>query len=140
MEIINWRKALAAAEFDAGAGIAHAPLVGTPEYRWHITRLAPGKRVKAHMHFVHEEHYQIVEGRGMFYVGHVDNASNEVVWDEGTVVVAGDVFTVQAGQVHQLANTKANGHPTEEDLILIFGCHDSHLSERNRMEVEDYPV
>ncbi len=110
--IYNWQIALKAAIPDLLAGISHAALCGTEEFRLHVTRLEPGTRVKAHRHMEGEELYIIVSGEGLLYTGTVDESA-------------------QTEQVHQLHNTGSG------PLVLIFGCPDSHLGA-DRSIVPDY--
>lgn len=128
--IYNWQIALRAAIPDVLAGISHAALCGTEEFRLHVTRLEPGTRVKAHRHMEGEELYIIVSGEGLLYTGTVDeNAQTD--WTEPLAVSPGDTFCIRPKQVHQLHNTGS------EPLVLIFGCPDAHLGA-DRFIVPDY--
>lgn len=65
----EWRQALNASQFDKVAGIKHAKLHGTPEWRYHVAEIAT--RVNCHYHRHGEEVYEVVEGAGILHFGAV---------------------------------------------------------------------
>lgn len=67
----EWRQALSTSQFDKEAGIKHAKLHGTPEWRYHVAEIA--SRVNCHYHRHGEEVYEVVEGAGILHFGAVEN-------------------------------------------------------------------
>lgn len=129
--VTNFNQALRSAKLDEGAGIAHAALAGSADFRLHITKLLPGAKVKAHRHGEGDELYIIQAGTATLYSGRsVEDEGEE--WFEPVAVEAGATFTVSPGMLHQLHNTG------DTPLILIFGCPDSHL-DNDRVIVADCP-
>lgn len=127
--VTNFNQALQSAELDEGAGVAHAALAGSADFRVHITKLLPGAKVKAHRHDEGDELYIIQAGTATLYTGRsVEDEAEE--WFEPVAVEAGATFTVSPGMLHQLHNTG------DTPLVLIFGCPDSHL-DTDRVVVAD---
>ncbi len=127
--VTNFNEALQSAELDEGAGVAHAALAGSVDFRVHITKLLPGAKVKAHRHDEGDELYIIQAGTATLYTGRsVEDEAEE--WFEPVAVEAGATFTVSPGMLHQLHNTG------DTPLVLIFGCPDSHL-DTDRVVVAD---
>lgn len=67
----EWRQALSKSQFDKAAGIKHAKLHGSPEWRYHVAEIA--SKVNCHYHRHGEEVYEVVEGSGILYFGAVEN-------------------------------------------------------------------
>ncbi len=127
--VTNFNQALQSAKLDEGAGIAHAALAGSADFRVHITKLLPGAKVKAHRHDEGDELYIIQAGTATLYTGRsVEDEAEE--WFEPVAVEEGATFTVSPGMLHQLHNTG------DTPLVLIFGCPDSHL-DTDRVVVAD---
>jgi mannose-6-phosphate isomerase-like protein (cupin superfamily) len=82
--------------------------------------LKAGKKLPAHFHNQGVEVYQILSGDGTFELGQVTDG--QVVWEECLPVKEGDLFEVQAGQVHRLSGGR-------EDLRLLFITPPTHLGE-----------
>lgn len=113
-----WKKALQSTKKDTAVGIAHAEVCGNSEYRIHIAAIS--KKVACHFHQVGNEDYRIVSGTGVLHWGRVNHA--EVSWEEAISVRQKDSFTIPEQCAHQLENTGP------EDLIILFGCPDTHLT------------
>lgn len=122
MEILNYNTELKKYSPDPDAGINHAPLAGNADYRLHITVLKPGNCILMHVHRLGSEHYIVMEGEGTIYIGSEIPHTNLAKVEHSYAVRKGDTFEIQPGQAHQLVNSGSN------DLLLIFGCPDSHLS------------
>ena len=67
----EWRQALNASQFDKAAGIKHAKLHGSPEWRYHVAEIT--SKVNCHYHRHGEEVYEVVEGAGILHFGAVEN-------------------------------------------------------------------
>lgn len=120
MQITNYQQALQEAIKDEKAGIKIAKLSGNADFSLYVTELEPNAQVNAHYHNQGVEIYQILTGNGEIHLGKPD-INNKVLWQPAFNVKAGDVFTIEPGTVHQLKN------PHNKNLILIFGCSESHL-------------
>ena len=118
------------AKFDYVVGILIAHLTGSDEFSLFGAEIAPRRKVGAHYHKSGIEIYQIVEGNGMMHTGLPDN-NNNVNWHNAMRVKKGDCFTVNEGEVHQLANEN------DSKLIAIICCPKSHLST-DRIVVKGY--
>lgn len=119
--IKNLKEELGNAIADPTVNIAIAHLGGAPESRLHAAMLRPGEKVGAHFHNHGAEIYFIMQGEGTIYTGVV--TADGIVQNQPVHVRAGDSFCIQPGQIHQLRNCG------EEDLLLLFACPDSHLSD-----------
>ena len=118
------------AKLDDVVGIRVAHLTGSDEFSLFGAEIAPRRKVGAHYHKSGIEIYQIVEGNGMMHTGLPDN-NNNVNWHNSMRVKKGDCFTVNEGEVHQLANEN------DSKLIAIICCPKSHLST-DRIVVKGY--
>lgn len=130
-EIIKdqYQQALNNAEVDEVVGISHAEISGDSEYRTHVASIR--ERVGCHFHKIGDEDYKIISGKGKFHFGKVDSENN-VNWQNPIEVSENQSFTIPEGFAHQLENIG------ESDLIITFGCPDSHLST-DRTMVGDSP-
>jgi mannose-6-phosphate isomerase-like protein (cupin superfamily) len=118
------------AKFDDVVGIRIAHLTGKDEFSLFGAEIAPCRKVGAHYHKSGIEIYHIVEGNGIMHTGLPDN-NNNVNWHNSMRVKKGDCFTVDEGEVHQLANEN------DGKLIAIICCPKSHLST-DRIVVKGY--
>lgn len=124
--IVNWEKLISSANLDPEVGIAIAKLTGDVEFAMYVTRISPGKKVGAHAHSHGHEIYQILEGTGTISMSPENGA---VKTDR--FVSKGDFFTIPPGTFHQLKNTGT------QDLILVFGCPETHLSTDRILATSD---
>lgn len=118
-----WRDAVLSAQPDPVVGIRHAALGGDETYRRHVA-LIPD-RVGCHFHASGNEDYAVVQGKGTLYWGKVEREGHEyaVRWGKPLSVQEGDRFVIPEGYAHQLAREGGG------DLIILFGCPDSHLND-----------
>ncbi len=126
MDITNLYAILEQAETDPAVGIKVVRMTGDEGFSLFGAEIAGHKKVGAHYHDKGIETYQIIEGQGVIHLG-VPAAGDAVDWRESLPVAAGDCFTVEQGQVHQLENTS----PTR--LVAVFGCPTSHLGTDRTM-------
>lgn len=126
----NLYKTIENAKFDDVVGIRIAHLTGSDEFSLFGAEIAPRRKVGAHYHKSGIEIYHIVEGNGMMHTGMQDD-NNNVNWHNSMRVKRGDCFTVNEGEVHQLANEN------DSKLIAIICCPKSHLST-DRIVVKGY--
>lgn len=119
--ISNLFELITSAKLDPEVGIRVAHLTGSEKFSLFGAEIAPHKAIGAHYHIYGEEIYQLVEGKGVMYIGKPDDNGN-VAWDLPFNIGKGDCYTVSEGHVHQLFNN------SNERLIVIFGCPKSHLS------------
>ncbi|MFZ7102379.1 MAG: cupin domain-containing protein [Peptococcaceae bacterium] len=116
----NLSEALGKTKRDEAVGIKIVKLTGNDTLAFYAAEIESHKRVGAHYHTQGTEIYQIVKGQGEIYIG--IPGSEQVDWKEPVTVKAGDCFTVNELEVHQLVNTG------NEQLIIIFACPFSHIS------------
>ena len=121
LELRNIKEALKEAKRDETVGIRITKLTGNDTVAIYAAEIDGYKRVGAHYHTEGIELYQVVEGTGSIYIG-LPKSDGEVDWKEPVAVVAGDCFTVNAGEVHQLVNSSS------KQLIIVFVCPYSHIS------------
>lgn len=124
LDIKNWEQAIEIAIMDPSVGISSARLSGDDNFAMYVTRIAPNKKVGAHVHAEGLEIYQILSGYGTMAT------ANSIGTKFLNSVKEGDFFTVPQGIIHQLKNTGST------DLILVFGCPITHLST-DRVLIED---
>ena len=115
------KQALQRAVPDREAHIRHARLNDSSDWGLHVSEIFD--RVACHVHFSGTEVYEIICGDGIIYSGPVKNTEGkcEVEQPVATIVGPGDVFQIPEGVAHQLVRK------SEEPLIIIFACPDSHL-------------
>ena len=130
-----WEEALNAAVPDPVVHIRHAPIEGTPEYRTHVAAIP--SQVGCHFHAHGDEGYAVVSGKGTLHWGKAvkDLKGYHVEWETPVDVSKGDSFVIPEGYAHQLRK-RGDG-----DLVIIFGCPDSHLNDtEDRTLLADAPV
>jgi mannose-6-phosphate isomerase-like protein (cupin superfamily) len=130
LKVRNLTKVLQEARLDPDVNIKIASLGGDEKMMMGVTELQPGAKINAHVHAHDAEIYYILRGEGEMYIG----TQNElrVSWNNPVKVKEGDVFTIDAGVVHQLKNASK-----ERSLILMFSTPWSHL-KGDRVITEDY--
>lgn len=128
-----------AQETDPAVGIAIVPLSGQgsvitsdgQEYKFYVARVAPGKHVNPHVHFIGEEPYRIVTGEGgIMHIGTVKGQT--VTWKSAETKKAGGEIIVQGGEVHSFENIGTT------IVDFVFACPDSHLSAKDRIVTTGY--
>jgi len=117
----NIYEALKAAIWDETVGIKIVKLTGNDSFAFYAAEIDAYKRVGAHYHTEGVEVYQVIEGKGNIYIG-TPKAEGEVDWKQPVSVKAGDCFTVNSHEVHQLINI------SDERLVIVFACPFSHIS------------
>lgn len=135
VEEAEWRSSLANAQADLSVGILHAALSGDTNYRLHVASIP--SQVGCHFHAVGNEDYAIVSGCGTLHWGKASKTNDQyrVEWERSIEVKTGDSFVIPAGYAHQL---RKRG---EENLVILFGCPDSHLrDDQDRMLLPDAPL
>ncbi len=132
LDLSNIKEALKEAKPDGAVGIRISKLTGNDIVAFYAAGIDGYKRVGAHYHNEGIELYQIIEGTGNIFIGS-PRSDGEVDWKEPVKVVAGDCFTVTAGEVHQLINSSGN------QLIIVFVCPYSHIST-DRTVVKGVPL
>jgi mannose-6-phosphate isomerase-like protein (cupin superfamily) len=121
LKMNNLCEVLAGQELDPAVGIKVARLAGDESFSLFGAEIAAGTKLSAHYHREGIEIYYILGGSGRMSLGdRVDDS--RVAWEEHFEVRAGDCFTVQAGQVHQLHNTG------DAVMNALFGCSAAHLT------------
>ena len=121
VELNNLFTTLAGKELDPAVGIRVARLSGEDAFCFFGAEISAGTKLSAHFHREGPEIYYILAGKGRMSLGDLEGEVG-VHWEEVFDVAAGDCFTVQPGQVHQLEN---NGHSS---LNALFGCSATHLT------------
>jgi mannose-6-phosphate isomerase-like protein (cupin superfamily) len=118
-----WQAALSGAVADPVVHIRHAPIKGTPEYRIHVAAIP--SQVGCHFHAHGNEDYAVVSGKGTLHWGKAvpDSKGWQVEWETPVDVTEGDSFVIPEGYAHQLRKRGAG------DLVILFGCPDSHLND-----------
>jgi mannose-6-phosphate isomerase-like protein (cupin superfamily) len=119
MDIKNIYSELQKAPLDKQAGIKLIKLTGDSEISVFAAEISPHRALNAHFHEVGIETYQILSGKGLMKVGSLKN--NEVIWHNKINVQTGDCYSINANEVHQIANE------SDETLLAIFSCPESHL-------------
>jgi mannose-6-phosphate isomerase-like protein (cupin superfamily) len=130
-----WRSRLKEAQSDFSVGILHAALTGDSNYRLHVASIP--SQVGCHFHAIGNEDYAVVSGAGTLHWGKVGKTNDEyqVTWEQPVAVETGDRFIIPEGYAHQL---RSRG---EENLVIIFGCPDSHLDDtQDRSLLPDAPL
>jgi mannose-6-phosphate isomerase-like protein (cupin superfamily) len=130
-----WRSHLQEAQTDASVGILHAALSGNSDYRLHVASIP--SQVGCHFHAIGNEDYAVVSGAGTLHWGKVSTTKDayQVNWEHPVAVKTGDRFVIPEGYAHQL---RSGG---EENLVIIFGCPDSHLNNaQDRTLLPDAPL
>ncbi len=131
-ETSNLFQALENARPDEAVGISIASLTeGTP-FGLFAARLPAGAGVGAHYHVEGKEIYHILRGEGIMMRG-VPGDGGSVEWRPSLALREGDVYTVEAGEVHQLRNSS-----DREELVVAFICSKSHMGE-DRIMTEGAP-
>jgi mannose-6-phosphate isomerase-like protein (cupin superfamily) len=131
MNLSNWKDALQSAILDPSVGIRIAPLTSEKEeFCLFVTEILPDKKVGAHYHQKGTEIYGILQGNGILKTASPIGGQRECQDIKSITVKAGDFFNINSGTVHQLKNTG------DGPLILIFGCHSTHLTS-DRILVDD---
>jgi mannose-6-phosphate isomerase-like protein (cupin superfamily) len=119
-EVRNILELVKTARVDPAVGIRIVQVTGNDHIGLYVAELAPHSRVTAHYHRAGNEIYQIVHGEGKLYTG-VPSTDSVVTWDTPVIVMSGDCFTVQEGQVHMLENTGLL------PMIAIIFCPAAHI-------------
>jgi mannose-6-phosphate isomerase-like protein (cupin superfamily) len=130
-----WRERLGAAQTDLSVGILHTDLSGDSDYRLHVASIP--SQVGCHFHAIGNEDYAIVAGCGTLHWGKVSKVKGayQVSWEQPVAVETGDSFVIPEGYAHQL---RSRG---EENLVILFGCPDSHLNDtQDRTLLPDAPL
>jgi mannose-6-phosphate isomerase-like protein (cupin superfamily) len=131
METCNLFSVLAHQALDPAVGIRVARLSGEDEFCFFGAEISAGTKLSAHYHRQGPEIYFILAGTGRMSLGErIGDAS--VAWTDAFDVHAGDCFTIQPGQVHQLENIGTTA------LNALFGCSSTHLST-DRTVIGDIP-
>lgn len=117
----NLYKLIESSELDPEVGIRLGHLSGNKQFSLFGAEIGPQKVLSTHYHESGEEIYLIIEGSGIMYLGELVGSGN-VEWEQPFKISKGDCFTVDAKKVHQLRNN------TEEKLVAVFGCSQSHLT------------
>ena len=127
-----WREALERAVPDPSVGIRHAQISGNEDYRIHVASIP--EQVGCHYHSTGDEVYSVVEGSGILTVGTViDGEVPPTEW-RSLFVTKGDSFVIPENCAHQLRRSGL------EDLTILFGCPDAHLSDvHDRHHLPDSP-
>lgn len=120
MDVKNIRAVVKNAPMDKGAGIKVVKITGDEKISVFAAEVAPGTELTPHYHNVGIEIYQVFDGSGIMKVGSVEGKT--VFWENVLEVSTGDSFNIPEGKVHQIVNN------TEESLIMLFTCPESHLS------------
>ena len=126
-KMINIYQIMEEGHKDPQVGIKIVKLQGSSDYALYAGEIDGYKRVGAHYHTQGSEIYQVLEGSGKMYFGKPTAASVE--WQSPIEVTAGDCFTVEENQAHQLVN------PNPQRLVILFICPEAHLSS-DRIIVE----
>ena len=129
----TWRKALGSATVDKTVCIRHSAIAGDASFRTHVAAIP--SRVNCHVHQKGREIYEIVEGKGVLRYGQASKTRKgfEVNWAEPLPVKQGDCFVIPEGYAHQLVNQG------NKELIILFGCPDSHLdTNQDRAMLQDH--
>jgi len=119
--VSNIYEALKDAKWDETVGIKIVKLTGNDSFAFYASEIDAYKRVVAHYHTEGVEVYQVIEGKGNIYIG-TPKDDGEVDWKQPVSVKAGDCFTVNSPEVHQLVNISS------ERLVIVFACPFSHIS------------
>ena len=119
MEILNLQSVFLNLNKDAHSDIHMQQLTDGPTAIF-AAELKAGKKLPAHFHNQGTEIYQILSGEGTFELGRM--ADGQVKWEERSQVREGDLFEVQAGQVHRLSGGQM-------DLRLLFITPPDHLGD-----------
>lgn len=122
MKIINFKKALQKAKLDPKVSIKRICLFENKKTSYHVAQIS--KQVNAHFHKKGDEIYQIIEGRGLIYLGKTKFKSNKIIkisWQKPIKVKTNDVFNIPAGFAHCLKNLN------KKPLIITFFCPPQHL-------------
>ena len=119
----EWKEKLSITTPDPIVGIYHAPLRGNEDYRLHVASIP--EKVGCHFHRKGNEDYAVVSGSGTLHWGKVSESGGNytVSWETPVNVESGDNFVIPEGYAHQLAKRG------ESNLIILFGCPDSHLDD-----------
>lgn len=129
----DWREPLHHTTADEKVGIRHAAIRGDAAYRTHVAQIP--KQVGCHYHSQGDEDYAVVQGRGILFFGKVEGGEVKPQEWRSLAVETGDTFVIPEGFAHQLRKTG------EEDLIILFGCPDSHLDDlADRFMLPDAPA
>ncbi len=116
-----WKNSLKKATPDKAVGIRHAEISGDSNYRLHVAAIP--NQVTCHYHTKGDEDYSILAGKGVQFFGKVtDGVVKPEDWKK-VEVKTGDSYVIPEGYAHQLKNSGS------EDLIILFGCPDSHLND-----------
>lgn len=132
---LMWQSALNTAVPDPVVHIRHAPIEGTSEYRTHVAAIP--SQVGCHFHSYGDEDYAVVSGKGTLHWGKAvpDSKGYHVEWEMPVDVSKGDSFVIPEGYAHQLRKR------SDGDLVIIFGCPDSHLNDtEDRTLLADAPL
>jgi mannose-6-phosphate isomerase-like protein (cupin superfamily) len=130
-----WQAALDKAVPDPVVHIRHAPVGGTSEYRIHVAAIP--LQVGCHFHARGNEDYAVVSGEGTLYWGKAvqDSKVYRVDWETPVDVGKDDSFVIPEGYAHQLRKRGVG------DLVILFGCPDSHLNDdEDRTLLADAPL
>ncbi len=128
----DWEAALQLAEPDPVVHIRHAVISGDESYRIHVAAIP--ERVGCHYHAHGDEVYEVVAGAGTLYWGKVIAGTTNVNWETPIDVVAGQSFIIPEGYAHQLAKRG------DDDLVILFGCPDTHLNDMQDRTVLPYDL
>jgi mannose-6-phosphate isomerase-like protein (cupin superfamily) len=132
VETAAWQAALGSAVPDPVVNIRHAPIAGSAEYRTHVAAIP--RQVGCHFHAEGDEDYAVVAGKGTLHWGKVSK-DGRVAWEQPVEVSEGDSFVIPEGYAHQLRK-RGDG-----DLVIVFGCPDSHLDDdKDRTVLPDAPA
>lgn len=120
MDINNIFDLLEETPVDEKIGIKLIKLTGNRAISVYAGQVAPKTELRAHYHLEGIETYQILSGEGLMKVGH--RKGEGIDWNSFQVK-AGDCFSVQEGEVHQIINESDS-----ERLLTIFCCPESHTT------------
>jgi oxalate decarboxylase/phosphoglucose isomerase-like protein (cupin superfamily) len=114
-------------------GIRHAKIQGCAAYSTHVAQIP--SQVGCHYHSQGDEDYAVVQGQGILFFGKVEGQQVMPEAWRSIAVTTGDSFVIPEGFAHQLRRTG------DEDLIILFGCPDSHLDDTaDRFMLPDAPA
>ncbi|HMT02992.1 MAG TPA: cupin domain-containing protein [Burkholderiales bacterium] len=117
LAIIQWKNLINNCKFDEKVGIRIAKIAGNEEFSTFITVISPNKWVKPHYHNHGDEHYHIISGNGKIILKNIEDHQ-----EKSYLVNGNESFVVPEKTIHQLINIGT------DDLILMFSCSMSHLS------------
>jgi quercetin dioxygenase-like cupin family protein len=128
MEKMNIYEALKDAPMDDYAGIKIVKLTGDASLSVYVADIAPHTKLTPHYHKEGIDTYQILKGTGTMKTAPF--VEGEIHWSETFTANEGDCFHIAPGIVHQILNE------TDETLILVFTCPESHVStDRHFVEI-----